>query len=147
MNDFDIDGLINGARPAPGYACGGQPTAGQLAAAAHTGLKRVITLRPATEDSGYDEAATARALGLDYIVLGIAGGAALNRENVDKLDALLKARPEVPTLIHCASGNRVGALMALRAAWVEGRDAEAALAVGRQWGLKAMEPTVRGLLA
>lgn len=146
MKDFDIAGLINGAHPAPGYACGGQPTVAQLTAAAQSGLKRVITLRPASEDSGYDEAAAARKLALDYVVLGIAGGGDLNRANVDRLDALLNAQPEVPTLVHCASGNRVGALMALRAAWVQGRDTEAALAIGRQWGLKAMEPAVRGLL-
>jgi len=34
-------------------------------------------------------------------------------------------------------------MAALRAAWVEGRPAEEAIAVGRDWGLKGLEDEVR----
>src|SRR3546814_1034559 len=66
----------------------------------------------------------------------------LTRENVLAFDALLRDA-ERPVLVHCASGNRVGAMAALRAAWVEGRSAEEAIAMGRDWGLKGLEEEVR----
>jgi hypothetical protein len=50
-------------------------------------------------------------------------------------------------LVHCASSNRVGAMIALRAALVDGASADAALAEGRRWGLKSLEPQVRERLA
>src|SRR5690606_38327465 len=54
---------------------------------------------------------------------------------------------EGPALVHCASGNRVGALAALRAAWLQGADEEAAIAEGRRWGLRSLETEVRSSLA
>ncbi|MNN82154.1 hypothetical protein D3C81_1990580 [compost metagenome] len=45
-------------------------------------------------------------------------------------------------LLHCASGNRVGALLALLA-HERGLDEEAAIAEGRAAGLGSLEPTVR----
>jgi hypothetical protein len=48
--------------------------------------------------------------------------------------------------VHCASSNRVGAMAALRAAWIDGRPTEEALQIGRAWGLKSLEPTVRARL-
>ena len=44
------------------------------------------------------------------------------------------------------SGNRVGALFALKAQYVDGKSTEDALSEGRAHGLKAMEPAVRQLL-
>jgi hypothetical protein len=48
--------------------------------------------------------------------------------------------------VHCASGNRVGAMMALREAWLRGATSEHALEVGRTWGMKGLEPDVNALL-
>lgn len=143
---IDIPGLPNLLNPEPGYASGGQPDAGQLQAAASAGIKRIINLRPETEDAGYDEPAKAQALGIDYTVLGIAGPGDLSMDNARKLDALLAEGGDTPTLVHCASGNRVGALMALRAAWVQGKPKDQAMATGRRWGLTKMEPLVNQLL-
>lgn len=143
---LDIPGLPNLQHPEAGYASGGQPNADQLAAAAKVGVRRIINLRPPAEDAGYDEAAQAARLGIDYTVLGIAGSQDLNLDNVRKLDALLAQHPGVPTLVHCASGNRVGALMALRAAWLQHKPKAEALAIGRRWGLTKMEAAVSQLL-
>jgi hypothetical protein len=38
-------------------------------------------------------------------------------------------------------------MAALRAAWIDGATPGGALATGRAWGLKGLEPTVRELLA
>jgi len=45
-------------------------------------------------------------------------------------------------LVHCGSGNRVGALLALRAS-LDGADDEKALALGREGGLSSLEGVVR----
>jgi len=143
---IDIPGLPNLMNPEAGYASGGQPSAEQLEAAAKAGVSRVINLRPASEDAGYDEAAKATALGLDYTVLAIAGLPDLSANKVRQLDALMAQSPATPTLIHCASGNRVGALMALRAAWLQGKSIDDALDIGRRWGLTNIEAAVRLIL-
>lgn len=48
------------------------------------------------------------------------------------------ARQKRPLLVHCASGNRVGATAALRAAWVEGHDAKDAIGIGKAWDLSLL---------
>lgn len=143
---FDIPGLPNQMHGAPGYASGGQPTEAQLAAAARNGLQQIINLRSASEDTGFDEAGAAARLGLRYAVLGIAGPQDLTIENVRRFDALLAQSQGVPTLVHCGSGNRVGAMIALRAGWLQGAPTSEALATGRCWGLTKLEPVVSQLL-
>ena len=70
---------------------------------------------------------------------------------VDKAKALATAMAEYspghPVLLHCASGNRVGALMAMKARFVDGKSPAEALAEGRGSGLKALEPLVMQLIA
>ena len=134
------------SRPEDNCLCGGQPDQEQLKQAARDGLSRVINLRPPSEDHGFDEAAHAEQCGLAYHCLPIAGPDDLTLENVQRLHDLLELAGEEHTLLHCASGNRVGALMALRAAWLHDMSAEQALEVGRRWGLTKMEPTVAALL-
>ena len=51
-----------------------------------------------------------------------------------------------PVLVHCGSGNRVGALFALRAAWLQGVAPAQAVALGRAAGMTALEPAIRGIL-
>ena len=46
------------------------------------------------------------------------------------------------TLVCCGSSNRVGALLALRAHFVEGRSAAESLAFGKACGLSKLEPRV-----
>lgn len=116
---------------------------GRLRAA---GVKQVIDLRTAEERQGFDEAGIAAGLGLHYHSIPIKGAQSLTRENVAKLDVLLDEARDEPTLLHCSSGNRVGALIALRAGWIDGQSTEAALAEGRRWGLTSLEGAVRGLL-
>ncbi|HLQ86606.1 MAG TPA: sulfur transferase domain-containing protein [Salinisphaeraceae bacterium] len=144
---YDIPGMPNLRHPETGYASGGQPDPDQLQAAADAGIGCVINLRPPSEEHGYDEAAKAAELGLAYHVLGIAGPQDLTLDNARKLDTLLDEHAAMPTLVHCASGNRVGALMALRAAWVQGKSKEEALAIGRRWGLTKAEAAIDKLLS
>lgn len=118
---------------------------GDLAALQRSGIREVIDLTLDSETPGFDEAAAARAQGLAYRNLPIRGGASLTPANVRAFDDMLRAAQR-PVLVHCASSNRVGAMAALRAAWVDGVDAEQAVAIGRAWGLKGLEAEVRARL-
>ena len=84
-----------------------------------------------------------RQAGIGYTNLPIRGAGDLTRANVVRFDQLLREAGTQETLVHCASGNRVGAMIALRAAWIDGKSSEAALAEGRRWGMKSLEPAVR----
>lgn len=134
-------------QPAPRLWISGQPAPAQFEQLPASGIRRVINLRPVGEAPDFDEAGAARRLGLAYRNLPIAGADDLTLVNVRALDALLAEAPDTPTLLHCASGNRVGALMSLRAAWLQGRPVSDALAIGRAHGLASLETVVSQLLA
>lgn len=138
--------LPMGGVPSPTLLTAGQPTPSDFEALAAAGLKHIVNLRPASEDAGFDEAALAAKLGLRYTVVPVAGPPDLNAQRVGELDAALGAAGDEPVLVHCASSNRVGALLALRAAWLQNQSAEQALALGRAGGLTKMEPMVAQLL-
>ena len=110
------------------------------------GVRTVIDLRAPQEDRGYDQAAEVRRLGMDYIAQPIAGKDDITPANAAALHALRKER-DGDVLLHCASGNRVGALLALAAVQVDGASPEAALTLGRAAGLKSLEPVVMERLA
>lgn len=124
----------------------GQPPATAFEALRRAGLRVVIDLRPAAERPELDERVVAEAAGLQYVSLPVAGRAGLTRDTVVAFDALLREHAQEATLAHCSSSNRVGALLALRAAWLQGRSATEALAIGEQAGLKGLKPDVEALL-
>lgn len=134
-------------RPAPQHVTGGQPSAKQLELAAQAGIQHVINLRPPEEDAGFDEESQLAALGVTSCRVPVNGGAGLTADNVRAFHAALKATQDQPTLIHCAGGNRVGAMMALRAGWILGHTLDESMAIGKAYGLAGLEPAVRALLA
>lgn len=135
--------IANAAAPEPGVFTGGRFGAGEVPLLKESGVAHVIDLTQETESPDFDEEAALAAAGIAYSRLPIAGADGLTRENVVAFDRLLAAADE-PVLVHCGSSNRVGAMAALRAAWLQGKGVEEALAVGRAWGLKGLEPAVRG---
>lgn len=128
-------------QPVEGLTTAGQPDEDAFRLVAGAGYEAVIDLRGDDEPRGLDEAALLEELGLEYERLPITDAAAVNAENAARLDELL-AQFDGPVLIHCASGNRVGALLALRKSQ-QGADDDAALAYGRKAGLASLEPVVR----
>lgn len=130
----------------PNHYAGGYVSPEALEQVRAQGITHVIDMLPNNEHGGFDEAAMAAELGLFYAHLPIQGGYDMTRENAQALDRLLSEAGDAPVLVHCMSGNRVGALFALRAAWVQGLPAAEALQVGRRYGLTKMEPLVAQLL-
>lgn len=144
--DIDLISLPQQGHPLPNVVTAGQPSQQQLAALPDAGIRHVINLRPPEEDAGFDEAATLKSLGLTYTVIPVAGPADLSLASATALDQALAEAGEEGVLVHCASSNRVGALLALRAAWLHGADESAALALGASGGLTKMQPMVETLL-
>jgi uncharacterized protein (TIGR01244 family) len=138
--------IRNARTPAPGLLTGGQPTPEQFDEIAQAGYRTVINLRGEGEEGRWDEASRAEELGIEYIELPIAGRGDVTRENALALGELLIDEGRKPAVVHCASGNRVGALFALYAFYGKGDSPEAALEVGKAAGLTSLEETVRGML-
>ena len=131
---------------AEGHYAGGQPSAEQLGDLARDGVRTIINLRGPQERADYDEAAEASRLGLRYVSMPITGATDLDRERVREFGRVLdQARREGGVLIHCASANRVGAMVALDEALNRGRPLGEALERGRAAGLTALEPAVIAL--
>ena len=134
-----LDGFV---QPVEGIHAGGRISAADLPAMSAAGVQHVIDLTPDEETPDFDEAAAVHAAGLRYDNLPIRGAGDLTLENVLAFDHLLAGR-DGTALVHCGSGNRVGALAALRAAWLHGADDSSALEEGRRWGLRGLEDEVR----
>lgn len=133
--------------PVPELYAAGQPTMEELADLSRRGVRTVINLRARSESEPFDEAEAAEALGLRHVRLPIAGPQDLNAHTVAQFSRELdKARTRGAVLVHCASGNRVGAMLALEHAWAHGAAPQRALDLGRRAGLCSLEPTVAVLL-
>lgn len=129
------------AQPRPGLHTGGVPSAEQLDRFQARGVRTVIDLRHPDELKNDAVAVEATARGMRYVKLPINGADGLTRENAERLRSALDAA-DGEVLLHCASGNRVGALLALMAHFEEGVPRRQALELGRRAGLKALEPEV-----
>ena len=139
-------GLLNGTEVAPGVLSAGQPTAAQLGELAKAGTKTIIDLRTASEDRGFDEPARAKELGLIYVNIPV---------TTDTLDAATItrfreafAKAERPLVLHCASANRVGALLYADLV-LGGTSTDEALAKAKAAGLKnpALEEKIKDVVA
>ena len=143
----DLDNVveIGTVSPVDGITSAGQPDEAALEVFADVGYVAVIDLRGAEEDRGIDEANLVEDMGMYYVPFPIEGKSAISFENARKLDALI-AEHDGPVLVHCGSGNRVGALLALRSS-LNGADDDTAIADGKAGGLTRLEDVVRERLA
>ena len=138
-----LNGLPHVAYPAPKRIASGRLQASDIPALQAAGVRDVIDLSIDSETPNFDEAAAMQHAGIAYHNLPIHGASDLSDANVVQFNRLLADAGDSLTLVHCASSNRVGAMIALRAAIIERQSTEAAVAEGRRWGLKSLEPAVR----
>lgn len=127
---------------------GGQPDADSLASAKAAGVTTVINLR-AADEMGYwqDEQAEVEKLGMRYVSIVVnkptADPAALTKPQAEALAAAL-GEAEGKAVLHCASGNRAGGLLAVKSALVDGMSTDDAIALGKKAGMSpALEALVR----
>ncbi len=117
------------------FLLGGQPTESDLRLAAESGVRTVVTLRPRDEDT-FDEAALVESLGMRFLRIPCTA-ATLGESEAARLDETLDERGAGRILVHCSSGNRVGALWALRRVRRDRIPLEDAIREGKEIGLKA----------
>ncbi|WP_439133581.1 phosphatase domain-containing protein [Pseudomaricurvus sp.] len=144
-SNVNID-AINLMHPEPTTYTSGQPTKEQLKDMSDSGIRHVINLRPDSE-MDWDERQYVESLGMTYAVLPIASPADLTTDNAAALDKLLSQAGDEMVLVHCASGNRVGAVIAIREGKLKNVGLEQAIETGKQWGLTKMEPQTREALS
>ena len=144
----DVDKIVAAGEvvPVDGITSAGQPDEAAFRVFADSGYVAVIDMRGPDEDRGLDdEPGLIEALGMDYVAFPIESKEAINVVTANKLDILL-ATFDGPVLVHCASGNRVGALLALRYS-AKGRSDEEVLVYGRNAGMTRLEDVVRQRLS
>jgi protein tyrosine phosphatase (PTP) superfamily phosphohydrolase (DUF442 family) len=103
-------GLPNAAEPVPGWVTGGQPTEQQIKAFKAAGGQVVLDNRDPMEPRPFDEPATVRAAGLEYISLPIVHGA-VTTDTMKQMHQTLKKLEGRKALLHCSSGNRTAAAL------------------------------------
>ena len=79
-------------------------------------------------------------------VFALANADAITPDNARKLHEAIGSAKGAPVLVHCASANRAGGLLALAMVTEHGMDREAALEFGRKAGMKSTEAKVREVL-
>lgn len=127
------------------FIIGGQPTEADLFTLAKNGIKTVINLRGTGEFSEFDEKEKVEALGMKYIAIPIAGASGINKENLELFSAAIKNQNTA--FVHCASGNRVGAMFALDAYYNDHANIEEAVIIGKKSGLTGLENKVRKVMS
>ncbi len=103
-------GLPNAAEPVPGWVTGGQPSEQQIKAFKAAGGQVVLDNRDPMEPRPFDEPATVRAAGLEYISLPIVHGA-VTTDTMKQMYQTLKKLEGRKALLHCSSGNRTAAAL------------------------------------
>jgi uncharacterized protein (TIGR01244 family) len=131
-----VGGLVNGACLLTGVYTGGQPAEEELDALAAAGVRTVLDTRAPDEYRGFDEGRAVREAGMDYVVLPVTPYT-LTPATFDRFRELLKAEERRPVLVHCASGNRVGALLVPYLILDEGRSPDEALELAVASGLRS----------
>jgi protein tyrosine phosphatase (PTP) superfamily phosphohydrolase (DUF442 family) len=103
-------GLPNAAEPVSGWITGGQPTEQQIKSFKAAGGEVVVDNRDPMEPRPFDEPATVRAAGLEYISLPIVHGA-VTTATMKQVHQTLKRLEGKKALLHCSSGNRTSAAL------------------------------------
>ena len=124
---------------------GGQPMISDFKKFADNDVKLVINLRGEGEFEGFDEQQVVEGLGIKYVHIPVSGGAGISLENANKLAAAL-AEQDGKVVLHCASGNRVGALLAINAFQQGKLTEQEAIALGQKAGLSSLEEKTRAVI-
>ena len=128
-----------------GYVLGGLPSKAQIDEALAADIESALSLMARDEPGIAELARYATSKGFRYIRFTIAGPEDLSESMAWQFAATLPLLDK-PGIVHSAEGQRVAAIFALKAFFVEERSAEEALAIGRALGMGEFEKHVRSLL-
>lgn len=131
--------------PVDGISSAGQPDEIALQVFADSGYVAVIDMRGPNENRGIEDfPAAVEKKGMDYIAFPITSPQQFSFDTASELDKILSGI-DGPVLLHCGSGNRVGAVLALRES-LKGASDDEAMQYGRDAGMTGLEPTIRQVL-
>jgi protein tyrosine phosphatase (PTP) superfamily phosphohydrolase (DUF442 family) len=139
-----IAGSPNASQPLSWMVTCGQPSAEQLEAAHSEGLRAVLDLRDPMETRPFDEVATLERLGVSYRNVPVNSGA-LDDATLDRVLAAVREFADTPTMVHCASANRVGGALIPYFMHDQGMDEQAAVEAAMRIGLRSAELMEWGL--
>ncbi|MEQ6884216.1 protein tyrosine phosphatase family protein [Salicola sp. Rm-C-2C1-2] len=140
FGDVMTNAVANYNRPSPYIGTGGRVSAGAMPELKQMGFRTVVSLLT-PEEGLSDEREAAGDAGLGFHGISVSGGPP-TADQVDEFARIVSEQGNYPILMHCASGNRAGAMWALYRHQV-GVSAEIALEEGRAVGLDSLEPGVR----
>jgi len=133
-----IAGLPNASEPIPGWVTGGQPSAAHVSALKAAGCQVIVDNRDPMEPRPFDEAATVRAAGMEYISMPIVHGA-VTVATMQQMHEALKKLEGKKALLHCSSGNRTAAGLLPYLILDKTMEEEAAVEVAMKIGLRSAE--------
>lgn len=105
-----LRGVANAAQPLPNLATAGQPAPPHFEALKEAGAEVVLDIRDPFEPRPFDEPDLVRGLGMEYVNVSVRQGA-LDDATMDAVLAEVRRNAGRPTLLHCASANRVGGVL------------------------------------
>ena len=136
--------LPNRQVPFDNILTGGQPTFDQIKKAGETGFKAVINLRTDRElPDPAQELTWVEGSGMKYIHIPIVVTEGLTPQNAKVFADALSKPENYPLIVHCKSGERVGAMFALKAFHIDEKDIEESLLIGERGGMVKLAPAVR----
>ncbi|MCP1726283.1 uncharacterized protein (TIGR01244 family) [Natronospira proteinivora] len=144
--DGNMPDIPHKTQPDEKTLIGGQPSKEQFREMQAQGVQTVVNFRGSDEFDDWSEADVVTDLGMLYIHIPVAGADGLTRQAVSAFDRAVSAAGDEPVLYHCASGNRVGAMFALRAALIEDHSVEEAMEIGRKHGMTSLAEPVQEML-
>jgi protein tyrosine phosphatase (PTP) superfamily phosphohydrolase (DUF442 family) len=130
-----------------GLLIGGQPTPEQLKAIHEAGYRMIVTLRTDAERGDEGEEAAVERLGMKFVSIPVAGASGLTEDNARALGNALDEPDVLPAVVHCVSGQRVSALLGLKAFVVDRMSAAAAIDLAKRLGMKKLESALRERIA
>lgn len=130
-----------------GLLIGGQPTPEHLKAIHEAGYRMIVTLRTDGEQGDEGEQAAVERLGLKYVSIPVDGAEGLTEDNARALDQALSGVDVLPAVVHCSTGQRVSALLGLKAFVVDRMSAAAAIDLAKSLGMKKFEAALRERIA
>jgi protein tyrosine phosphatase (PTP) superfamily phosphohydrolase (DUF442 family) len=133
-----IAGLPNASEPIPGWVTGGQPSAAHVSALKAAGCQVIVDNRDPMEPRPFDEPATVRAAGMEYISMPIVHGA-VTVATMQQMHEALKKLEGKKALLHCSSGNRTAAGLLPYLIRDKNMEEEAAVEVAMKIGLRSAE--------
>lgn len=102
-----LRGVTNANQALPNVVTAGQPSAAHFRALKEAGVEVVIDIRDPMEPRGFDQQALMKELGFEYVQITVTD-AHLTDATLDRVTEAMRTAAGRSTLVHCASGNRVG---------------------------------------